>query len=90
MGLEAVVENLVCGHLHPVGVEVDRAVLIGVPDRPRRRGIGLDDAVAQAGHGAAFGAVHLQSEQVVAADADSPGGIEVRDDAVLQFKGRVG
>jgi hypothetical protein len=46
----------------------------------------LHPAVAQAGDGAAVGAVDLHREQVVAAHADGPGAVELADDAVLAVR----
>ena len=55
-----------------------------------REGVALQRAIAQAGHGAAARAVHLDREQVIAAHAHAPGGVEVADDAVFQLEHGVG
>ena len=46
--------------------------------------------MAQAGNCAAFGAIDLQHQQIVAADADAPTGVDVCDDAAGQFERGVG
>ncbi len=88
--LERVLVLPLLGQLLPGREEVDRAGDVGVPDRPGRRAVRLDPAVAQAGHRRAQRAVHLQREEVVAAHAHVPGGVEVGDDAALQLEGGVG
>ena len=70
--------------------EVDRLGDVGVPD-----GFGgfagvLDDDLAQAGDGAAFGAVDFDREQVVAADSYAPAAVELADGAVFEDEDGVG
>ena len=78
------------GGFVPAGVKVQRAVDVGVPDGFRRSSGVLGPALAQANDGGATGAVHLHGEEVVAADADVPRGVELADDAGLGFEQGVG
>jgi hypothetical protein len=82
--------DVLVGHLVPAGVEVDRAVDVGIPHGLGRGGGVLGPALAQADDGGAFGAVHLHGEEVVAADADVPGGVELADDAGVGLEKGVG
>ena len=88
--LERVVEHLLRRHARPVVEEVDRAIHVGIPRRARRGPVVLRDAVPQARHRAAHRPVHLQRQQVVAPHPHRPRGVELRDHAAFQFKGRVG
>ena len=90
LDFEGIVVGLIRCNLLPAVVEVDRAVDVGIPYRPRRGGVRLHPAVAQAGDGAALGSIDLQHQQIVAADAEAPTGVDVRDDAAGQFERGVG
>src|SRR5690606_13382939 len=61
-----------------------------VPDGSRGDGPVLDAAAAQARHRGALGAVHLELGQLVAVDADRPGGVDLGDDAARQLEDAVG
>src|SRR5436853_100258 len=69
--LERVVVALV-GHFFPALKEVDRLRDVRIPDRLRRFFIRLKETTAQAGDRAAFRAVDLQREEIVAPHAHGP------------------
>ncbi len=87
--LEGVVEQFLLGYLRPTSKEVDGLLNIGVPDWLGRVTVVLRDALAESGHGGAFGTVHVQGKQVVAANARRPGRVELGDDPAFQLKGGV-
>ena len=86
LGLEGVVVGQIRRHFLPAGVEVDRLIDVGIPDRPRRDAVVLDAAAAQSGHRAALRAVDLQRQEIVAADPHAPRRIELQRRAVLQLE----
>ena len=90
LDLERVVADLAVRHAGPGAEVVDAGVDVRVPGRARRGALVLHDAVPQAGHRAALGAVDLHGQEVVAADAHGPGRVEGDDDAVGQLEGGVG
>ena len=87
---EGVIEGAVIGDFFPLRAEVNRIGNVGIPDRLRRIDAVLGFAVTQAADGAAFSAIHLHFEKLVAIDAHGPGGIELRDDAVFKLQSCVG
>ena len=90
LALERVVITRLLGHLLPAFEEVQRLLDVGVPHRARSAAIRLDPAMPQPNDGGAVGAVDLHGEQVVAANANGPGGVEVRDHSAFQLESRVG
>src|SRR5690606_1400870 len=90
LGLEAVVEVLVVGDLLPLVAEDLGGGDVRVPHRLGGDGAVLDAAGAQAGDGGAFGAVDLELDEFVAVDAHGPGGVDLGDDAAVEFEDAVG
>ena len=88
--LKALSKVVLLRHLLPAVEVVQRALDVRIPDRARRRAVGLDPAIAQARDGRALRAIHLQRQQIVAPHAHAPRRIEVRDDAALEFERGVG
>ena len=73
LALESVIEGLLVGDFLPAFEEIDGLGNVWIPSRSGRCAVMLHPAIAQAGYGGAFTAVYLQSEQIVAANADTPG-----------------
>ncbi len=91
LDLEGVVVGFLLGDFGPAIEEGDGLGDVGVPGGAGGVAVVLGPAFAQgAGDGAAVGAVDLEGEQVVAADADGPRGVEVGDDAAVELEGGVG
>src|SRR5690606_19111973 len=88
--LEAVLRRPVVGNFLPAGEEVDGLRLVGVPHRLRRVDPVLGEALVQAGNGGAVRAVDLEGDEVVAAYADVPAGIDMGDNAAFELEGGVG
>ena len=88
--LEAVVELGVVRDLLPLVAEDLGGGEVGVPDRLGGGRAVLDAAVAQARDRGALGAVDLELDQLVAVDADRPGGVDLGDGAALELEDAVG
>ena len=89
LDFEAVVEVGVVGDVGPAVAEGDGVGDVGVPDGARRVDAMLDAALAQAGDRAAECAVDLHGEELVAVDAEVPGGVDLGDDAAFELEGAV-
>src|SRR5699024_10977114 len=63
---------------------------VGVPHGLRGGGAVLDTAVAQPRHGASLGAVDLELHEFVTVHTHVPGGVDLRDEAVVEFEDAVG
>ena len=90
LGPEPVRVVLRVGDLFPTLKEVDRLRRVGVPNWLGRIHPALRPALRQAGHCAAMRAIHVEGDEVVAADPGGPGGVDLRDDPALQLERRVG
>src|SRR5579872_5408471 len=87
--LEAVVVGRVLRQLLPIAIEVVQALLVRIPDWPRRHLPRLDHAVGQSGDRRAMRAVDLESDEVVAVDPRHPAHVDVCDHAALEAERRV-
>ena len=74
----------------PASVVIDGAIDVRVPDGDGGVLHGLGPAFAEADDGGAFGAVDLHDEEVVAADAHVPRGVELAEDAGVGLEHGVG
>src|SRR4051812_9727515 len=88
--LEAVVIDDVFRNLLPISIEVMGTLLVRIPNRPRRRLTGLDDAIGETRHRRAVGAVDLESDEVVTIDPRHPAHVDMRDHAALEPESGVG
>ncbi len=88
--LECVVEFGVVRHFGPLIAELDWVRQIGIPYGAGRVDAMLNLAVAQSGHGAAFGSIDVEIEKLIAINARYPGGVDLREDAALQLEHAVG
>src|SRR5690606_27873687 len=89
LDLEGVVVIRGIRNFLPAGVKIDWAVDVRIPDRFRGGGERLNPAFAEADDGGTFGAVDLHGEQIVAADANGPGTVEMANNSVVQFESGV-
>src|SRR5699024_6889281 len=63
---------------------------VGVPHRLRGGVAGLDLRAEQAHDGRAEGAVDVELHELVAVDPGGPGGVDLGDDAAVEFEDAVG
>src|SRR5699024_147132 len=63
---------------------------IRIPHRLGGGRIGLDPHISKARYCRPFRAINLEGHQIISADAGSPGGVELRDDPIVQFKDGIG
>src|ERR1039458_7640298 len=88
--LECVVELGIVRHFGPLIAELDWVRQIGIPYGAGRVDAMLNLAVAQSGHGAAFGSIDVEVEELIAINARYPGGVDLREDTALQLEHAVG
>ena len=72
LNFEGVFEYLIVGDMLPSGAEVDGVGNVRVPDGFGSVGAMLDAAIAQAGDGAAVGAINVDLQDLVLIGADGP------------------